>query len=315
MKELVINRTSKDNKFKIYYKGEYDNEVDLERINILIDRFLNEHTHIDMTENVMFLRTILKDIDEKELSISSESERGSEFVRYDNKELSTYEGSRKETICDEYRYRVKYEPNSGINLQYNNHEQEVIRLEHDNTISKEITLIVNHIYFLKHTHNVTLSRDDKILVEVYRLFYNENPDFSDKDINIKIQTMMFILSEYGISLGYDCDFTRYSSDKLPVSQTLEYQVDRLFPLGEITDPDLIKISKDYKKIIETIGKIVNEYAKDDKERLIRLVKIIYTGKYNVSPSNDINEISKYTNYPLEEVETNMKLVKRINDNM
>ena len=107
MKELAINRTSKNNRFKIYYKGEYNSEIDLERINTLINRFINKHTHVDMTENVIFLRTILKDIDEKELSISYEFKMGSELGRYYNKESLHMKEEKKEIICDEYRYRVK----------------------------------------------------------------------------------------------------------------------------------------------------------------------------------------------------------------
>ena len=44
--------------------------------------------------------------------------------------------------------------------------------------------MVEQLYFLKQFKKYDLNTDDKILIEIYRLFYNENPDFSDKNINI-----------------------------------------------------------------------------------------------------------------------------------
>ncbi len=40
----------------------------------------------------------------------------------------------------------------------------------------------------------------KVLIEIYKLFYNENPDFSLSNTSIKVQTMMSILAQFGITL-------------------------------------------------------------------------------------------------------------------
>ena len=41
--------------------------------------------------------------------------------------------------------------------------------------------------------DISINRESKIFIEIYRLFYKENPNFDEQKINLKIQTMLFIL--------------------------------------------------------------------------------------------------------------------------
>ena len=97
---------------KIVFVGMPHANTNLDKIDALLEDFINNHRHDFMIENVSIVRTILKDCDEKELSIFYQDENGLEFVEYDNSSLLFYEKTKEEGN----RYRIKYEAQYGINL-------------------------------------------------------------------------------------------------------------------------------------------------------------------------------------------------------
>ena len=157
--------------------------------------------------------------------------------------------------------------------------------------------------------------DSKALIEIYKLFYDENPDFSLSNINIRVQTMMSILAQFGITLGADYSFSLLEKSKMPNSLYIEQLVNKLFPLGEITDVDEpIKLADEPKKIIKIVGECVREvindgYNKDDA--LITISKVIHAGRYNLSSNSNVKELSNFTNRTQNEVESSIRLVNRI----
>ena len=72
-----------------------------------------------------------------------------------------------------------------------------------------------------------ISDDSKIIIEVYKLFYNQDPDFSDKNIGIKIQAMLSILSEFGVSIS-DYSFSLCGSKNITMSINLSNLIYELF---------------------------------------------------------------------------------------
>lgn len=268
-----------------------------------------------MIENVTIVRTILKDCEEKLLVIFYQDEKGSELVKYDNSNLFLYGKSKREENSEHFdRYKIKYEPPYGIKLDYNNHETDVADYHGIELVSKEITEMMKQIYYLKNTKAVILDRDDKALIEIYKLFYNENPDFSSKDINTKVQTMMSILAEFGISLGDDYGFSLWGKVKMPVSLTLEQRVNKLYPLDEVSSvEDSIKLADEPKKTIKIVGECIRETIpeQNQNEALITISKVIHAGRYCLSSNSDVKKLSEFTERTTDEVESSIKLVKRI----
>ena len=217
MKPISISKTLNFAKgsIELRYIGIAANDnVDLDKIEALLDAFINNHRHNNMIENVSIVRTILKDCEEKQLVIFYQDEKGSELVKYDNFNLLLYEKSKREENNDyNDRYKIKYESTGSIKLDYNNNKIDITGSPGIELISKEITETIKQIYYLKNTKAVILDINDKELIEIYKLFYNENPDFSSKDINIKVQTMMSILAEFGISLDDDYGFSLLGKNK------------------------------------------------------------------------------------------------------
>lgn len=318
MNSISINKVLNfaEGSIEVRFNGIPNNDADLEKIDMLLEDFINNHRHNYMTENVSILRTILKDCEEKVLDISYTDEKGSEHVKYDNSDLFLYEKSVKEKKDNYYdRYKIKYEPSYGIKLDYSNHENDVESVSDIKLISKEITEIMSQIYHLKNTKAIEIDIDDKILIEIYKLFYDENPDFTSEDINIKVQTMMSILSEFGIYLDDDNGFKLCGKDKIPLSFDLQQKVNKLYPLGEVNNiEDSVKLAKEPKKIIKIVGETIRETVSNEKnqnESLIMISKIIHAEKHCLPFNSDIKKISEFTERTTNEVESSMKLVKRI----
>lgn len=318
MKPISITKTLnfKKGSIEVRYDGIPNDNVNLDKIDTLLEDFTNNHKHNYMIENVTIVRTILKDCEEKLLVIFYQDEKGSELVKYDNSNLFLYEKSKKEENSEYFdRYKIKYESPYGIKLDYNNHETDVADYHGIELVSKEIAEIMEQIYHLKNTKAVVLDIDDKTLIEIYKLFYNENPDFSSKDINVRVQTMMSILAEFGISLGDDYGFSIWGKAKMPVSLKLGQIVNKLYPLGEVNSvEDSIELVEGAKKIIKIVGECIKKTIAKEKnknEALITISKIIYAGRYSLSSYRDVKKLSEFSEFTTNEVESSIKLVKRI----
>ena len=165
--------------FIINYEGITEiNNNDLSDVNNLLTDFVNNHNRVDMVTNVRILATIFKNFNNMKLEVFSHYNGVSENIRYKNDELLYYE---------------KVIISKGCKFEYNNLNG--IKFECDKQGSKVVisllTEMVEQLYFLKQFKKYDLNTDDKILIEIYRLFYNENPDFSDKNININKLKEMF----------------------------------------------------------------------------------------------------------------------------
>lgn len=304
-------------KLEIRFEGIEKENVDLDKVNNLLNKFIVDQSHHrTMVRNVANIRAILKGFEEKLLVISHSDSNGSkEIVKYDNGNLFLYEYNIKGSISDEDQISIKYSPNNSLDFSFEDFDGNIVDYPNFNGTIKRFTDIVNKIYQLKHVSAIELDRDSKVLIEIYKLFYNENPDFSDKTINIKIQTMMSILAEFDISLGDDYSFSLWGKVKMPISLYLEEKVDRLFPLGEVVDIDEpIELTKEEKNTIRIAGECIRESITDNynkEEALITISKIICAGRYSLSSESNIKELSDFANRAQHEVESSIQLVKRI----
>lgn len=319
MDSISINKTLnfENGSIEIRYQGQKKNKnVDQDKIQSLLDKFIEKNNHNNMLENVAIVRTILRDYEEKLLVIFYQDEKGTELVKYDNSNMFLYEKSKNDEE-DKYKekYRIKYESPYGIKLDYKNNESDLSDYNDIKLISEEISEIMEHIYSLKKVKAIELDADSKALIEIYKLFYNENPDFSNKNIHIKVQTMMSILAEFGISLKEDYSFNIFENSKMPLSLYLEQKINYLFPLGKVDEvEEPISLTAESKRIIKIVGEYIRESIKascNKEEALITISQIIYAGRYNLSSNSNIKEISEFTENPSPVIESSIRLVKNI----
>lgn len=300
--------------FEFRYEGTQKNDnIDKNKVQELITKFMNKY-HGDMVTNVKFLRTILRDYDERLLVISYQNNEVKETIKFDNSHISLFEKKDKNSKFAE-NFIVKFTPSDNISFMFTDANNNVVDYSNIENISDIITKVLQEIYYLSHAKTIGLDQDSKVIVEVYKLFYNENPDFSDKNINIKIQTMLSILTEFCISVG-DYGFSLSGKRKIPMSMNLSNLVYELFPLGEIKEIDNpIKLREDAEKTISIVGEEIRnaiDSTDNREEALITISKVLHATRYNLSSTASVQDVAKYTDCLSDEIESSMKLVKRIN---
>ena len=300
--------------FEFKYEGTTkSNNINKNKVQELITKFMNKY-HGDMVTNVKFLRTILRDYDERLLVINYQNGEVKETIKFVNSHISLFEKMDKDSEFDE-NFIVKFTPSDNISFMFTDANNKVIDYSNIKNISDRITKALQKIYYLSNVKLIELDQDSKVIIEVYRLFYNENPDFSDKNINIKIQTMLSILAEFNMSVG-DYGFSLSGKRNIPMSMNLSYLVYELFPLGEIKEIDNpIKLREDAKKTISIVGEGIRnaiDSTDNQEEALITISKVIHAARYDLSSAASVKDVAKYTNCSSDEIKSSMKLVKRIN---
>ena len=300
-----------DGSIEIKYRGmPLRKDIDEEEVRIMIRDFIDNHKHDNMIENVTILRTILRDYMEESLDVYFCNKNGSEAVRYDNVCGVNGFGFIKEVKGGpSYKYKIKYDSVLGLELNYFDETGNLKKYTDD------LNEIMKYIYDLSNVGPIIINDNDKALIEIYKLFYKENPDFSSKDINVKVQTMMSILAEFGITLDCDYTFDLIGKKKMPVSLKLEEMVHKMYPLGLVNEvKDNVKLAEEPRKIIEVVGDSIRDtiFDEDDtNEVLITISKVIHASRYNLSSDANVSEIAEFTNRSVDEVEASRQLVKCI----
>lgn len=318
MKKMEFREVRNFENGAVEFRGEcipLNNDINEVEINCMIRNYLESHKCNNMLENVTALRTILSDCREKLLVISYEDEKGKELVKYDYTKLFYFEKTKKiDNDFENGKFTFKYDSDDGIDIDYYS-DDNILEDSKVQDFTKEIKRIMEHVKMLSNAKSVTLYDEDKELIEIYKLFYKENPDFSSKDINVKVQTMMSILAEFGVTLDFDYAFCLWAKVKMPVSLNLEEKVQKMYPLGVVDEVyDNVKLAEEPKKIIEIVGDSVRDAIHDEddmNEALITISKVIHASRYNLSSDADISEIAEFTNRSVDDVEASRQLVKRI----
>lgn len=313
MKRINISKTlQKDNGdyVEIRYDGTLKNStIDLDKIKILVNNFLKNYSNNNVVEDVTAIRTIFRDCDEKSLTVFYQNESFSELVKYDDSSLIEYEKNSKNSP----KCKFRYEKSSGISINYNNREFDSYDYSTVKKMNSEMLEMLNQVYYLNNIKEIVLDRDDKALIEVYKLFYNKNINFCSSDINVEVQSMFSILAGFGVSLSADSGFTL--SEKMPISLNLEQRIRRLYPLGEVSAISAeIKLDGNFQKIIETVGKSINDFIvnKENKDEiLINVSRTIYANRYCLQFDGNIENISRVAGITTNDVESSIKLVKSI----
>lgn len=309
---------------KIKYLGEVEDDYKdsnqfEEKLNIFVNLFSKPYLQVfsqDMQEKVSVLRTILKDCNEKDLSIVCESDGNKEIIQYIDKTLKFYK-------IENQRYITTYQPHTGINFNYFL-DQEVSETENKEKAQYLFSGMMDYVYKLKDIKTLNLDKETKMLLEYYRLFYNEIPNFMDQSINFKFQTMMVILKNFGVILSDNYSDYSISDDfgvSIPSSYALAHSIKNLFAfenISEIDCPVEVELDKKTKEIIKIVGSEVKENNGNDvytnNTMIANMCNIIYASEYNC-PSDptgyEIGKLSANSNCSTGDVKSTAILVKKI----
>ena len=245
-KYIIINYTSSK-------KIKYDNEKK-------IDRIINDgYFKINLENIILIVRSILGMENENTFRVTIVyHENITDLVYFSKGKIVKYA---KKVENNSSYLDILYTVKKGLNINTNNKDSDFVDL-----IPNEVKRMNN----LENIKDITLKKSDLLLYEIYKLFYCDTPNFFDNNDRIRAQVMMFILSEYGISI--DTDIFSLSKD-YPKSLKINESMNRLMIANDISK---INVRDYYKKDIIAIGKI---FLNCNTDELIAVAKYMYISKY------------------------------------
>ena len=188
-----------------------------------------------------------------------------------------------------YIKKIKYNDNY-LDILYTKKKGLMIKsLENTVMMGNIINGEINKMNHLEDITAIKLETSDKVLYEIYRLFYRNTPNFMDNNDRIRMYIMIYILNNYGIDLT-NGNFKLYND--IPISLEELEIVKRLFLVNNIPDTS---IRRDIKEKVILIGETMNREVSDVNE-LVNIAKYMYINSYK---DND----KEY------------KIIKRINDSI
>lgn len=284
--------------------------IDQEQLEKNIDNiFLDRKIFPTMMEAVTILKTILKNIQETHLFVNLyKDEVFSQSVIYRFSKLGIYSYHQEITPKHNLDIHIDYSVRQGLRINVNDKKDNIL----DNTNMEILGSQIYLIHQLQNIQGINLLEEDKLLIDVYRLFFQENPNFTKEEDRVKTYSMLALLEEFGVELYddnneellFDFDYGKIFSPKL--SQKLY----KLSSFGEITEPiNENLLSTRVKTIIKIVSKKIRENMKiqpNPIEWFQNIVKINYM-KNNYLPSdNDELEFAEYTNSSKDTVKQNVK---------
>lgn len=321
MEKISIKKTKKYNNgsvFEFRYEGIPFPIFEQEKVEKLLDEYLNnEEQSFDMAKKVSYIRTILETTKEELLVVEYKDSKNSEIVKYDNNVLFLYES--KKYNDDNLNYiKTEYTPGRGLNVSFSDFgDTNILDCSETKNVKDYFNELIDNIELLKKAKRVCIDNDSLELIAIYKLFYNENPDFSKKETNIKTQAMMSILAQFGIKI-WESEFEII--DDMPQSPKLLQIVNKLSSLGEISVVDHpVKFYPDRERKIKIVMETIRESINDKNNlynTLIAISKTVYAGNYNMSSMYNIEKIIDSCDLELtyKEAESSADLIKIIKHN-
>ncbi len=260
------------------------------------------------------IRTVFTNFQENylEVAIGQYASPYGKTVKYRNGEIELYQSVQLfSNEKGEQFFQLKYLKDSGVSFSTTDDCKE---LGKDNYITQEIQQLTE-------LHNIVpkkLDDTDQIICTIYRLFYQENPNFCRIEDKVKAISMFALLKEYNIYIGGNnknyC-FTLSGSRKMVHSSDLTLDLEQLAPFGEIQIGKVVLFSDSVKRVIELVGQEIRTQMEKQSNPiawLIDFVKIDHVKKYCLSSRSNNQTIADYSNCSKDTVATTLRLIRKMN---
>lgn len=310
-----------DNSLRFVYVGNInkDNFIYDDIINVIDNCFDKLIFYRDMERNVNLIRTIFSDFDETNLTVELITPNYKEKVRYTNKELVIY-GLEHNINSNKLNnvFNVSYVYGRGINFSLSDDRSNLLKYPILNDYKKILNESMDRMYKLNHIDKIEINRDGMQLCEMYKIFYDKIPDFTDENIEVCMQVMVSILKQFGIKLGYRKNYRIYFpfGEKMPISYDLEELLRDFAPFGKVDIDKKSNLSLKDRDCIKIIGDYVRNYVSTDNnmiDSLVCLSTLLYMNGYDNVDNINKERVDLFTRYPEEQINNSIKLVKRIDN--
>ena len=306
-----------------FYGDSKDNDIDEDNIADLLNNiFKNRNTAPNLVEATKSLKTIFRKTNEKLLNIYRFKENETEeTVSYFKSKLNMFSYHKTPTDQDNNTIKIDYTPEKSIKYSIENEQITKLNKNYFQETNKLLEEKFHELEQLQNLKPIILSDEAKVICTIYRLFYQQNPNFSKQEDRVKAQSMLAFLIEYDICIlksgDHYYDFNLRHNHQMVMSIDLMTTLHSLAPLGEIPkEESSIKLTNWVQKTIEPVGKeIRNEMSTKENPIawFVNIVKISHIKKYCVPSYSTEEDIANYSNSTTESVRTSLKLVRKISD--
>lgn len=303
------------------FSGYHENEnLNREEIEALLDNCFETKPNrcgSNIVVMVTWLRTIFRDFNNGYLELSASYKNKKIKLAYNNNQLLYYNLE-----------EILYTENSSKNLFVNYSEPFDFHMRVEEKKLNTIEPVANYEKYIKETMQlistlsgnieaIELNENDKILCQIYQLFYGKTPDFSQEMIYEEVQTMICAFKQFHLDINLDNYYhLPQEMDAIPFTPIL---LNRLVPLGKISKIEKqMPILQSLERKIETIGYMFRKYTDDNPQLIEQLGTIIYCGNYDLvefAKETNVDYISTQSYYSIEDVEESIELVRKINNKL
>lgn len=285
-------------KLLISLKGKIPAIDKVPTLKILESFITDNHISENMVANKRFLEIATSSCIEKELEISYQNKsKIQEKVKFVDGLLKAYYYENQENGL-----KIAYDETSKLNISASLIEV----LEKDSQIRLELEYLLSKLTRLNEMETQIISADERRISAIYKVFYNKKADFNEPDIELKIQTMIYILTSFGI-LPIKYNFGREQDFEFPSSTYIKELTQKLRPYGNLGDCEIL--DQKTKKRITVIGQIIRENAKNEielQQNLLQISNLIYDkGISNKTSIQELSTISSFSD------ENSLKLIKTL----
>lgn len=319
IEEIKIHKNYKypNGSLEINFKGEnYNKKYSKEETNLLLD-ICQKNITLDMNpiEITNIVKTVFRNYKGKELEISILDDNLDKIIIFKFKEEELYQIYVKGNIKINGKITnvlIDYQLGENFSFSLKTKDKEGY---------KQSTSLLTYLHTLLidlNGNNIHLDSETKKICTLYKLFYDEDPNFSSPEINVKMHALiLLILSISGIQLNDKFTFVTYQGKKIPISPDLELKLIDLIPFGkiEVKRNSFEEISPKLVTALIELKKIIKEYTQTEElelDNIIKFANVFYANKCNAKKPNTsrISKISEETNYPIEEIDYIFTSVKK-----
>lgn len=309
------NINNRNGYFYVYYEGSLEKKIDFIELERKFNNYLkNLDFDRELDKIIGDIRTIFREFKELKLIINCKNKKKDNYyeVCYCDKELFKYTNN---SSHNDIKSNFKFDYIRGISFDIQQNFM-IINSPYNN---ENINIYLDRIKELCNLKSIGINEITNEMLyinEIYKLFYGRYPNYNSKNINLKIQNMIYILSEYGVNFVKKYYFSNNNEKKIPFSKELDDLINIMKTYGVINS-DII-IDKKYKEIIKIIKKTINNSKNKDIDFdsvTTCLSMVLYATKYNLKLGYTLDGVTERLDCTKAAAERGIKLYKNINRNM
>ena len=274
-------------------------DIDIEeKRKFLSNLFNRDRLNSDIIRVIQYLRTVLRDFDEKTLNIELYNFGTHIDAKFKNKKVISL---KKEDTSEPLLFKFYYDRETGISF-HTIVDEKLCDKKNDIILNKNEVIkanVANSIELIDSMNNIgkiNLFNNEIILIEIYKLFTGKELDLMSENIYSELNSIFTILRLYGIELPDD-NIVMLNSG-ISHSTQVAFLTDKLLPYNDsLTNLKKVKLYMETTNNISAIGYMTNEFMNkyNNNEILTYICQIAYVKKicYYSNPTVDDIVSHKY----------------------